>query len=47
VLVYYIYNTAFQHSDIGYASAMSWVLFFLVFVFTIVRNAVQARMNKY
>lgn len=47
VLVYYIYNTAFQNSDIGYASAMSWVLFFLVFVFTIIRNAVQARMNKY
>ncbi len=33
VLVYYIYKTAFQYSDIGYASAMSWVLFLLVFIF--------------
>ncbi|MGB8452905.1 MAG: sugar ABC transporter permease [Anaerocolumna sp.] len=37
VLVYYIYKTAFQYSDIGYASAMSWVLFFLVFVFCAAR----------
>lgn len=33
VLVYYIYKTAFQYSNIGYASAMSWVLFLLVFIF--------------
>jgi multiple sugar transport system permease protein len=46
VLVYYIYTTAFQHSDIGYASAMSWVLFLLVFVFTLVRNAIPARSNR-
>jgi multiple sugar transport system permease protein len=46
VLVYYIYNTAFQNSDIGYASAMSWVLFLLVFAFTMVRNAFQARANR-
>ena len=38
VLVYYIYKTAFQFSDVGYASAMSWVLFLLVFLFTVVRN---------
>jgi len=46
VLVYYIYNTAFQNSDIGYASAMSWVLFLLVFVFTVMRNMIQARINR-
>ena len=46
VLVYYIYTTAFQYSDIGYASAISWVLFLLVFVFAIVRNTVQARTNR-
>lgn len=34
VLVYYIYTTAFKYSDIGYASAMSWMLFLLVFAFT-------------
>jgi multiple sugar transport system permease protein len=46
VLVYYIYTTAFQNSDIGYASAMSWVLFLLVFVFTVVRNSIQARARR-
>lgn len=34
VLVYYIYKTAFQNNNIGYASAMAWMLFFLVFIFT-------------
>lgn len=37
VLVYYIYTTAFRHSDIGYASAMSWILFIMVFIFTAAR----------
>ena len=45
VLVYYIYRTAFFHNDIGYATALSWVLFVLVFVFTIGRNIFMAR-NK-
>ena len=46
VLVYYIYTTAFQYSNIGYASAMSWILFLLVFVFTVVRNTIQARAGR-
>ena len=46
VLVFYIYRTAFHHSDIGYATALSWVLFILVFVFTIVRNMIMARANR-
>lgn len=46
VLVYHIYNTAFHRSDLGYASAMSWVLFILVFLFTIVRNIVSKLMSK-
>jgi multiple sugar transport system permease protein len=37
VLVYYIYRTAFMNNNIGYATAMSWVLFFLVFIFSIAR----------
>ena len=42
VIVYYIYTTAFQYSNIGYASSMSWVLFFMVFIFT----AARTMMNK-
>ena len=43
VLVYYIYTTAFKHSDIGYASAMSWMLFLLVFVFMAGRMIMSRR----
>jgi multiple sugar transport system permease protein len=46
VLVYYIYKTAFEYSDIGYATALSWVLFLLVFVFTVVRNFIIGRSNQ-
>ena len=46
VLVYYIYRTAFENSDIGYASAMSWVLFLLVFVFTMVRNLYSSNSKR-
>ncbi len=34
VLVYYIYKSAFNNNDLGYASAMAWILFFLVFIFS-------------
>ena len=33
-LSYYIYNKAFQDLDMGYAAAISWVLFAIVFVAT-------------
>lgn len=37
VLVYYIYKAAFQNNDIGGASAMAWILFLLVFIFSAAR----------
>lgn len=46
VLVYQIYDTAFHKSNLGYASAMSWVLFILVFLFTIVRNVITKMTAK-
>ncbi len=36
-IVYYIYNNAFRWFKMGYASAISWVLFILMFIFTIVQ----------
>jgi ABC-type sugar transport system permease subunit len=33
-LTYYIYNKAFQDLDFGYASAISWVLFAIIFIAT-------------
>ena len=46
VIVYYIYTTAFQYNNIGYASAMSWVLFLMVFVFTAARMITSKRNEK-
>lgn len=43
VLVYYIYKKAFQQNDIGYASAMAWMLFLLVFVFSAARMLMNRR----
>ena len=37
VLVYYIYKTAFTYSKIGYANAIGWILFLLVFGFTLLQ----------
>jgi multiple sugar transport system permease protein len=35
-LVLYIYRTAFQSQKMGYASALSWLLFFILMVFSFV-----------
>lgn len=37
VLVYYIYKLAFKNYDLGYASAVAFILFFLVLVLTIIQ----------
>ncbi len=42
VIVYDIYRTAFKFDQIGYANAMGWVLFILVFIFT----AIQWRFSR-
>jgi ABC-type sugar transport system permease subunit len=35
--VMYLYNAGFQNFEFGYASAIAWVLFGLIFIFTIVQ----------
>ena len=39
--IYYLYTKAFTDSEIGYASALAWVLFVVVLVITVLlfRNA--------
>ncbi|WP_336885192.1 sugar ABC transporter permease [Caldalkalibacillus salinus] len=37
VIVHYLYQNAFEYFKMGYASAMAYVLFFLVFIFTIIQ----------
>lgn len=43
VLVYYIWETAFKLFDVGYASAIAFVLFFLLLIFTIISWVVRKR----
>ncbi len=33
-IMYYIFNNAFQWTNMGYAAAISWVLFAIIFIFT-------------
>jgi multiple sugar transport system permease protein len=43
VLVYYIYEEGFRNFRMGYASAISWVLFIIVAVLTIIMWKIQNR----
>jgi len=47
VLGYYIYVTAFRYYDMGYASAMSWVLFIMIFIVTFIQWQGQKRWVHY
>lgn len=40
-MVYYIYVNAFQFFKMGYASALSWILFAFIFAFTLVQMRYQ------
>ncbi len=43
VLVYYIYQQAFKLYELGYASAIAFILFFIVLVLTLVQWSVRKR----
>lgn len=43
VLVYYIWETAFRHFEMGYASALAFVLFFILLAFTILSWVIRKR----
>jgi len=46
-LVLYIYQVGFQAYHMGYASAVAWVLFAIVFVFTMCQFWLQRRFVTY
>lgn len=46
-IVYYIYSNAFQWFNMGYASAVAWVLFILVFGVTLIQFKYQGRWVNY
>ena len=45
-MVQLIYKNAFSYGQMGYASAISWILFALIFVVTVVQNLLQKRLDK-
>lgn len=47
VLVYYIYRSAFGYYKMGYASAMAWILFLLIFIVTLIQWSHQKKVNNY
>jgi len=42
-LSYYIYTRGFQNLRMGYAAALSWVLFAIILLFTLVQWILQKR----
>lgn len=45
-LIQYIWETAFRKSDMGYAAAMSYVLFVILVVLTLIQQYIQRRSEK-
>jgi len=46
-VVHYIYDNAFRFARMGKASAIAWVLFLLIFGFTLLQNTMQRRWVYY
>lgn len=46
VMVELIYKNAFSYYKMGYASAISWVLFALIFAVTIAQNLMQKKLDR-
>ncbi len=46
-IVYYIYQLAFEFSQMGKGAAVAWVLFIFIFIFTFVQTRLQRRWVHY
>lgn len=46
VMAFYVYRTAFEYFDMGYANALAWALFVLVFLVTLVQWKAQSRFSN-
>ncbi len=47
VVYYWIYQNAFKFFDMGYASALSWIVFIIIFVFTMLQMKFGGRNQSY
>ncbi len=46
VMAYYVYRTAFEYFDMGYANTLAWALFVLVFAVTLIQWKLQAKFSN-
>ena len=46
VMAYYVYRTAFDYFDMGYANTLAWALFVLVFLVTLIQWKLQDRFEN-
>lgn len=46
-IIYYIYNNAFQWQQMGYAAAISWFLFLVIFMITMIKWRVFGKLVHY
>ena len=46
VMAYYVYRTAFEYFDMGYANTLAWALFVLVFAVTLVQWKLQSKFTN-
>ena len=46
VMAYYVYRTAFDYFEMGYANTLAWALFVLVFSVTLVQWKMQAKFSN-
>jgi multiple sugar transport system permease protein len=42
-VVYYLYNRSFFNFEFGYASAVAWILFVVIFAITLIQFRIQQR----
>ncbi|GIP28111.1 sugar ABC transporter permease [Paenibacillus sp. J23TS9] len=47
VIVHYLYENAFKYFNMGYASAMAYVLFFMMFIVTVIQFWYQKKRSAY
>ncbi len=45
-MAYYVYRTAFDYFDMGYANTLAWALFVLVFLVTLIQWKLQDRFEN-
>lgn len=47
VIVLYLYNNAFSYMNMGYASAMAWILFVVIMIMTVINFKVSSKWVHY